>query len=85
MKVEFNTASWETDKLKDDLEYLKNTFGLPCEIEETVNACKEPRAPNDPAIAFFGKNEVKTGIPVVEINTQYFNEKKENERIISYV
>lgn len=82
MKVEFNTASWETDKLKDDLEYLKNTFGLPCEIEETINACREPRAPNDPAIAFFGKNEVKTGIPVVEINTQYFNEKKEKRILV---
>ena len=82
MNIEFQTASWEVNELKNDLQYLKNTLGLPCKFQETVNPSTTPCSPTDIAITFFRKDEVKTGIPVVEVNTQYFKEKREKRILI---
>jgi len=73
MKIEFQTASWDVQNLEGDLQFLKKTIELPCEIQETVVANPEPRMPREMAIAFVGKEEVKTNIPIIEINPQYFN------------
>ncbi len=81
MKIDFQTPTWEVQTIEDDLEYLKNSLGYPCEFQSTVNPCKEPRCPNDVAIAFYGSKEMKTGIPVVEINSLYF-EKDQDDRIL---
>ena len=82
MKIEFQTASWEIQTLTDDLEYLKNTLGLPCNFDKIINASKQPRRPDDVAIVFFTSKEVKTGIPIVEINTQYYEYDREDRILI---
>lgn len=81
MKIEFQTATWEVQTLEDDLNYLRDTLGFPCEFKNEVKPEKNPRCPNDVAIAFFGPKEVITGIPIIEINTQYF-EKNRDDRIL---
>ena len=82
MKIEFQTTSLEIQTLTDDLEYLKNTLGLPCNFNKIVNASEQPRYPNNIAMTFFVSEGVKTGIPIVEINTQYYEYDRKDRILI---
>ncbi|MCY4492192.1 MAG: hypothetical protein OXC46_12140 [Thaumarchaeota archaeon] len=82
MNIKFQTAGWDVQTLEDDLKSLKTTLGFPCEFSYIVNPCSVSRSPDDIAIAFYAKNEIKTGIPLVEMNSEYFEIEDMQKRIL---
>ena len=73
LKILFSTSSEHLEELKQDFEYVKNEYGLPCKITPEYVSVSSFRANLGVAVTYYEDVQIQMGFPEIEVPLKYYD------------